>query len=623
MKYDGLQITSDQESKIIKNIEDELSRIEKEYGEIEYFEKVRKSQEEYEGIKENINFPIQNASNRKILLLTVVCDIIASKGKKQTTSPSPVILIEKNEAKNYEIGKREALGVRREKERYNREREDKLHDIMMNQVKLDDLSAISYRMSGLQGVSIIKVTYCNDTEKLYKKRKYTKDEKNRYENDFGDKLVDTSSQEYKDWEKLNNGEDVEAEYEDEVVHFKGVKAYRVPLENFYARPTIKEFWKHKVLGERMPEITWNDIESNSIGGYYDDKKVEILKEKSGKDYYSENYVLWECIVKEDLDDTGEYRRFQVTFDSKTRTILRIKPYTELFEHGKICYVPACILPKDTSWIGYDMYSRTQDVIDIAEVFLNSALNEYALAHQPIVFTDSQRDLTRVNVENVTVVKIEKGTTVTPVRLDYASMDRVQFINWVQGMGELISGVQSSLMSGKETAFDPRAPLGKSALKLQESNLRVEDLISNLQKADEQIAEQAEKLYYQYEEPEKDIDFNVKYICHGSRISFDKMKDLQMAMSTIDFIIKYFPEIWQNLEVRAKMLEIILNNSDGSVERNKDTLMRPMRLLLEAKAEQAEKIRQQQEQGATQNLPAELPPQLAQIINQTGNGGQNV
>jgi len=366
------------------------------------------------------------------------------------------------------------------------------------------------------------------------------------------------------------------------------------------------------------DFTWSDIQSRLDSGFYDADAVAKLKDKNGEDegYTKKDYKIYETIVVTDVKkegkSSGKFRRYIITFDDESKIILRAMHYH--LNHNKIFYVVYTGIPKDDSWQGYSFAERLEDVTAIANSFINSAINEFTLAHSPIILTDDKKfDGGRHEVGNLSILTFDKGSQFLPTKLDYSSMDRIAFINWAQGLGELIIGASASLMSGKETPADPRAPASKTAMKLAESNARVEDIVINLQKGDEMLAEQVDKIYYQYPESDKDkIEYfrggikkevdrgifarRVRYVCHGSRLSFDKSMDLQIATQTIQFLMGAYPEVWQDAEARYELLNIVLNNSQGSVEKNKDILLRPIKNIIESRKRILEIWKAIQEQG---------------------------
>jgi hypothetical protein len=574
-------LNATEELDLIKLIEEEMAKIVQEYEEAEFHDRnIDKPTKEYEGFKEYSNFPVKDASNKKLLLTTYTIDIITAKGKRQTMTADPLVLLEMLEdIKTADL----------------RNREDLLDHRLRNDVKLEELISVVYRMACLQGAAVVKIPYAHEVEYFTSKVTYqpSKADIAKYLERYAEDMVDPESKEYKDWEKLEAGETVTKEDEEPQITKHGAYPYRIPLEKFWARLSIKDFARHRVIAEQM-DFTWADIDRRAEMGYYDEKKVEDLKKKGGEDYFKNDYKIYEAIVLTDLKKKGKFRRYVVTFDSEHKIILRVIHYP--YRHNKIFYIVYNAIPKDDSWLGYSLFERTEDVAAMANSFVNSAINEFTLAHTPTVLTNDMKfDGSQYTlVQNrINVLKFKQGSTATPMKMEYSSMDRVAFLNWISTMLELITGVSGSLFSGRETPTDPRAPAAKTAMKLRESNMRVEDIVINLQKADEALAEQVEKIYLQYPEKEGQetfeyyrnnkklevkkeiIEKNVRYVMQGSRLSFDKNSDLQIVMMAIQYMAAYYPDILKDPAVRHTLLKGFLDNAGGSVEKNKAIFLKTL------------------------------------------------
>ena len=589
----------------------EMEKIKTEYTAAGYFEHDVQSKATYQGDREKTDFPFDDASNRRILLTTLTTDIVVSKAKRQTLTANPVMLLEKEE----EMPEQDL-----------RNREDLLDFRLRNDIKLEDLDTIVYRMACLQGAAVVKVPFAHETEWQTFKDTYnpTLADIGRFEKDYEAELTNKDSEALKLWKRLKNGEIIETVSDQETIIKHAPKPYRVPLNKFFARLSIKDFSKHRVIAEEF-DYTWPDIHARSTGRspYYDSDAVEELKLKytAGKDkeidkpYDQRDYHICEAIVKIDLKNEGKYKRYVVTFDADTNIILRAIHYP--YNHNKVFYIVYNALPRDDSWMGYAFYDRLKDVEEVMGAFTNSAINEFTASHSPVVLTDDTKfagGRLTMTEDGIKVLKFEKGTQFVPMTFERSGADRIGFMAWIQGLGELITGVSAALMSGRETPQDPRAPASKTAMKLQESNARVEDMVMNLQKGDEALAEQVDKLYYQYPDNESDtVQYfragqekkeigrdvytkKVRYVCHGSRLSFDRSIDLQIAMQTSQFLMQMFPEVMQDANARFELLNIILNSSQGSVERNKDTFLKPMKNIIDARKAIQEKFKEIKEKG---------------------------
>jgi hypothetical protein len=234
-------------------------------------------------------------------------------------------------------------------------------------------------------------------------------------------------------------------------------------------------------------------------------------------------------------------------------------------------------------------------------------------------------------DDINVIKFNKGTVFSQIKFDTVGYERVSLLNWINNFEALITGVDPMLASGAQTPDDPRAPASKTAIKKQSSNIRIEDIIITLQKADAELAEQVESIYFQYYaddngtikyfdgkttfELNRDmLSVPVRYVCHGSSLSFSKALDQQLALYTTDYVSKYYPEVWQDIEARRTILGIYLQNAGGSVEKNKDAILKPLDRQLEAKKAMLKVIDQLRQKGYSKQ-------QIDEYIQQIQGGGQ--
>jgi hypothetical protein len=447
----------------------------------------------------------------------------------------------------------------------------------------------------------------------------------KFEANYAGKLDDGEDKYVNIWNKLQSGQDVTVEEEQEIVRVHGPAPYIVDLKDFYARLKIKDLYRHTVIGEHL-DMTWIDIDSRKNQNYYDSKAVDELENKDKKEFANKDYRIREDIVMFDLKEDGKIRRFIVTYDEETKIILRCIYYP--YRHGKIHFVIYNAIPRKDSWLGYSFTKRMEDVCAIANAFVNSAINEFTLGHTPVVLTDDENfQGGRITIENLSVLRFKTGSKFQPMVFQPASMDRVAFLNWVVNFTELLTGVSASLMSGAETPSDPRAPYAKSALKFKSSAMRVEDVVHEMQKGDAELAEQCDKIYYQFPAKDEDaieyykgtdkhsinidvFDKNVRYVMQGSRLSFDKSQDLQVAMTTGAYIMQFHPEVWRDPEARYELLSIVLNSSEGSVEKKKDAIIKPLREYIDAMRKIKEK--QQEAKGTPEEQDQGLRDRIAQM-----------
>jgi hypothetical protein len=601
-----VKLTEDQEKKIIQLITDEHTKILTEYEEYNkgqgWFDHIDKTNQLIESTKDLDDID-SKVSTRKLGMAQIQADLVASKDKRQTVGAKPMIVLEQLE----EIGDIGQL----------RDREDRLDYILRNDCKVEGLNYIAAQRACINGVSIIKVPYDRKVEYRTKKTQYNQQNKIEFEKIYASDLLNPKSEAFKNWQLIESGQEVEITDIEPVVVFHGVKPYRVDPKKFFARLYKEDFQEHRVISELIDEVSFSDIElcvSDDAYGY-EQSAIDRLREKIGSDekkiaewrgnkYESIVYIKLESELAEGETKKKEYiQRYLITFEDTHKIVLRCIHYP--YDHGKVCYVPITALPRDDSWTGWSFAVRGQDMEDIANGLLNSLMNEFKLAENGVILTDDARtDFNRVSVNNsegMSVIKMTPGAKFQQFNWDFTNIDRVGMINWITNQNSLKIGVDPAVQSGAETPSDPSAPYAKTALKQANSNARIEDIILNLQKGYELYAEQIESIYNQFiDDKSKPITYyrgetkkevssdiyskKVRYVCQGSRLSFDKNADSAATLGFAQALAQMDPQTMQDVDVLYYLVSILTNNTGGSVERGKDIILKPMKLLSEAKKE---------------------------------------
>ncbi len=572
-----LNLSKQEKTEFITLIKDELSKIVTEYGDKDYYAKIEAEIAENDGISEAINFPIEDASNRKLLLTMMMTEIAASTAKRQTCFPQPMVLLEKES----EIDDN-AL----------QDREDALDNTLRKKVDYEAFALLNYQTACKHGASITAVELDNDVETRLYRKTYSLENENAFTSKYGQELLNPDSKEIKEWAWIKMGESITKIETEETEIYYGPKLRIVPLDKFFARLSIKEFRRHRVIAEQM-DFVWADIERRMNTGFYDEDAVLTIKQ-ANSEYEKQDYKIYQAIVRKYYK--GHLGRFVITFDDQTEEVVRAIFYP--FKHNQIFYVACNAFPKTNSWLGYSFRDKLKDCSEIINAFLNSAINEFTLAQTTTILCDDPNfEGERKELKSgINILRFDKGTRFAPTKFEYSSMDRVQFLSWIQTIAEVLLGISASLMSGQETPADPRAPGNKTQLKFQASSLRIEDIISSLQRADMAIVEQIDGLCYQYlmgkdglkywENEQRSISGEtygkkVRYVMAGSRISFDKQTDFQLATQVMAVLKDSYPELWADINVRYTILSIMLNNLGGALEKNKRNIVEPMKRAIDA------------------------------------------
>jgi len=559
-----LKLTEEQEQQVIQDIETELARIQQERDENDLEEKWQEELNLYEGVVEPKDFPWEDCANYHIPITAYHVDVITIKSKKHTLSAKPIILLES------EIDVEQNL----------RNREDFIDFKLRKEVGIEDLISTVYRYAVIQGTSWVKVPIDKRLEPICYMEEYKPIPEDIQRYKFESRFRPESERQ-KNLEKLLNGESIYVRVDTYQELYFAPKPYRVPIEDLYVRPSIKDLLSQRLIAEKL-KFTWNDIQYRIDIGYYDKDKIEKIKQEKGEKYFEGDYTFYECILYSDIEKKGQFKRYVFTIEDSTRTIVRAILYP--YKHGKIYYVPYYAIPRDDSIYGYSIPEKIKDLNKIINNLWNSTFDIISMhVNPPKQVSDKNIDLNSINWGPGAIVPTLKGLDTFRLLIpDLRGTDAMNLIPLAERFTEFASGVSAG-MSGQETLLDPRSPASKTAMLLRESNIRIEDIIKELQKGNSKLAEQIEKLYWQYKPEEfqgKNInpDVKVRYIPHGLSLEVNKEMELSALINFMSTILPLFPEIAQNPEARKIIIEAYIDALGGTIEKKKDKLLAPLKQL---------------------------------------------
>jgi len=588
---------------------------------------------------------LDDVERKKLMTTTMMCDIVASKEKWQTQGAFPqILLVPKPQDKLPG-----ADGKLKWESNDLSDRQDRLDYILRKDCKKEELNYVSSRMSCANGVSIEKYPYEKNVE--YKTRRTTYKPENKPDGSMGNEafeklyaadLLNPKSKAFKNWDKIKAGEEVEITDVEPIVQSNGVKPYRVNLKKFIARLDIKDFRKHKVISEMIDTYSWADIEAkvatddNDPYGY-DQDAVARLKEKLGDKYLESENEVYESIVFTKFDSEaveGEdkpkdrYQRYCITRIPKQKIVLKCIYYP--YEHNDIYYVAKCAIPRDDSWAGYSFSTRLKDGKLIAEGLLNSMLRQFELSENGVILTnDNETDYSRIKINNgdgLSVIKAKTGANISQMTWQFPNIDRIGISNWVGNYQALLTGVDPALNSGAQTPDDPQAPMGKMLAKQKISDKRIEDIILNLQKSDELSARLIDYDYIQFVDEDKKPYFDGDYVCHGSTLSFNPEQDNQLIIAFDGWIGTAVPTIKQDLNYQYTMVNAMVNNAGGSIKKNKDIILKPLKDQLDLQEATQKAIMEFKAYGrnlgkSEEEINAAIPQMLAKLRGEPQQGQQ--
>lgn len=634
-----LNITQDIEDQFNAVVDVEMSKIADLYEQEGYLDKVDEIERDLEGLpgfNEDMfesDLHMTDEVRSKLMLAGAMYRIIAGTGKRQTMIPRPIIIMEKTD----DVVESELLRLR----------ERKLDAELRKDIKYDEKIEVWYRNAPAFGSAVIKTIYDHKVEYRKKMVEYKPDDVGGdgqptnfdFEQKYVKDILGKKKRILKYWEKLKNGETVILEEDEKVVIRHGANPVRVKdMKKFFARLDIKDFNDHIVVLEES-EKTWYDIEQNiieDINGetFYDVDKVEELRTEKGEKYAEETYKILEGEVLLRLEGEKKAYRFLVTFEKESKKFLRIiyKPY----DINMSIYESMSPIPNDHSWLGVSLHMQIKDLLSTSESLLNALLKSYELAHLANVFTDDPNfDGGRVELNDLNVFKLEKGSTISTVRFDFSPNDGIAFFQLLRNLIDTISGVSVSQLSGQADPIDPRAPATKDIAQTRRSSIRIEDMVINMQKSDARICERIEKINFQFnndnqdffvlydngeriEVPKEAYNVNVDYVVQGSRMSFNKQLDLAIVANTEQILVgmPMYQPLLSNPAIVKALLEARLNNTGGTIEKEKEVFLEPLnqqlQLLEQARQQQEQEIEEARAAGATEE---EINAQLTDKVSQ--------
>lgn len=559
-----VELNEQKRADVVGEIEQALSQIQKERDEENLEEKWENLQKLYEGTIEYEYEPWAGAAKYRIGLLGMHIDISTQKAKSQTLNAKPLILLE-NE--NKEIDQAEF-------QKTIRDREDWIDFILRKKVGIENFIPSVYRQAFIQGTAILKIPYDKRVEYPVIVREYTPAEKAVYA--FDSLKIHSEEEREENIARLEAGETISVIIKNiELVRSEGALPYRVPIENFYVRPKIRDIYSQKLIAEKMSK-SWLEIMAQKEAGFYDEEAVGKLERKRHEEGTGANYDLYECILLSDFEQKGKYRRYLLTLETNTKEILRMVYYPYI--HSKICYVPYYAIPRDDFFYGYSLAEKAKGIDNVVDRLWNNVFN----------MTDIHTNPPKKIVGNPKIPPdpgpgslfwLKANDDVTPIQLSPYTHEPFTLLTLGMELEDLVTGVSRGL-SGQTTPTDPRAPAAKTAMLMAASNERISDYITELQRSNAELAEQVEKIYWQFlpdKVPYTPIpnalapDEDVRYIPHGTEIPMNKEVELQLIIQFMQFM-SAFPEILQDPTKRQIIISAFIDALGGTIEKHKKELV---------------------------------------------------
>jgi hypothetical protein len=590
---------------IKKIIRDDIALIKQELEAEGFYAMLDSCEKNYNAVHNDDNSSVgASGYDIRLPIQKLLVRLLVSRAIRQTFQADPLILLEQE-------------GAITSGDLYKRQ--NRLDFCLRNSVRWEEVNDSIYEHAIYEPVAISKTIEAYEQEELTTLRSYAPTEKDikRFILDFQDNLTDPESDESKMLKELLSGIPVTIPVTESKVIYSGPRVYRVDNRNFFARPNIKDFRKQRTLAEQM-NFTAADIELrvNNPAYGWDETAVEAIRKAYGQDYHTATIPFYEAIVQYSKDGKRT-RRYIVTIESKTEEVVRAILYTQ----EEISYTAHSVSPRDNSWIGESILPMINELVDMVCSIFNYMLYANDVGHTPIILTNDPKAITRraIQLGVVNIIPFDKDSTFQTAELMAPGFDRQRVITLLMDLIALLSGIDAQLLSGAETPGDPQAPYAKAALKMQVTSMRIEDMIIRLQYADAIVAKKVEKILYSipdtldYWTKGKQVEIDrsiynspVRYVVHGSKMSFTKQMDLNMVMMFMDILTKLYPGVWADYEVKRALLDVIIQDMGGSVNKLKDVLTAGIDAYIEMQAALAKARRPDEGQPGAEGGPGNGP-----------------
>lgn len=304
--------------------------------------------------------------------------------------------------------------------------------------------------------------------------------------------------------KLMEGKDINfiAEYNETTYNDPRPKS--VDLKDFYCRTNTDGYEgleETRLIAERKSYTYWELKKEEKQDKFYDiDKLVydEKKKEKTNN-YENKQFDILECVYYFKLKETDEEETRCVFWMDEEKEIIIgsiLYPYYAISSY----YIPFYIKKKNS---GFYQPGVAEDLTDsnLAENAILNLTLEGAYINNTVTPITSSDDVNAQFLEK----RFAHGVPIMAKQGEVDFLQKYMRPTDINGLVMLlqylvqgdddISGI-SSLMSGRETAFDPDAPAAKTMALLKQSGIDVKDYINHLSKSFNEVGYILLAIYYQ-------------------------------------------------------------------------------------------------------------------------------
>jgi len=459
-----------------------------------YFKEFDIDDDQYDGILEEKTFPFEDSSNIAVPMTPEKVDAVATRAIKAIVEAEPIWIVEPTEESDIEACEKQ--------ERF-------LDFIAKNKIDYEEVVGNVAFDATLYGTGILELTWAQEVERVRGIGKYA-----------GKKGLKEFLASYPDAQekypafvrRLEEGEtiDILEEYDDVV--YNAAKPIHIPIRDFVINPDNITLKKASLYGKRFSQ-TGNELRQKAKDNYYDDiSSLTLVKESTGEDaqsvdmkFLKREFQCYRLVVSYAFEEGETEQKYlvELVYDSNKskKQLLRIVQYP--YWHNQPCFIPFHITRRKRSFYREGIAKMLRYPQLAADVLFNLGIDIATIQAMPSFKA-------RRSAKSVLARELNKGwypgvifwvddidNDLKEIRHGEGNIGQLQNLEQTANRyGELRSGI-SPYMSGKESSTDKDAPARKTAILLNESNMRVGAYIKQLQRSNREVAFQLIQLYYQF------------------------------------------------------------------------------------------------------------------------------
>lgn len=267
-----------------------------------------------------------------------------------------------------------------------------------------------------------------------------------------------------------------------------------------------EFYK-----EQAEELVRHDAAREKDNWSASKNFIEGLSQNPADEKYP--YKLVDCVHKADLDDDDIEEKYLVTFSPDSKKILSFKNY-HLRNNVDFC-VEFRLVKREDRFLGVSLIGENEDKFNAIDSLHRNRNNVRMLTTSPIVMINDKYKEQVDPFRSENIIRPGVSFWVNDInncmkQLEIRNLDQpgnsIDEENLIQKYVEFDFG-PTQAMSGKETATDPRAPMGKTIALLQQANQRIDDYLDVFRESMPRLIELHNTLLAQYG-PDQ-INYNIE------------------------------------------------------------------------------------------------------------------